>query len=167
MKQAIAGVSPSELGEVTVTTVWPSMAGTSLGMLLGRLYSIRFGFGAVLNVGNLLALACIPIAMGLFALNVLPYLGKRYRLTNRRVIVERFCPLREEKWVSLDDFDSIEVVVHPGQEWYPAGDLIYRKGQIETFRLAGVLRPETFRQTCLKTQRSHSGVKRVMAAQGA
>ena len=26
MKQAIAGVAPPELGEVTIMTVWPSMA---------------------------------------------------------------------------------------------------------------------------------------------
>jgi hypothetical protein len=167
MKQAIAGVSPSELGEVTITALWPSMAGGSMGMLLGRLYAIRFGIGSVLTVGNLLALAFIPLSLTLFALNILPFIGRRYRLTNRRVLVEQSGTSREIKAVSLDDFDAIDVVVHPGQEWYPAGDLIFRKGTIETFRLVGVLRPEGFRQICMKAQRSHAGVKRVMAAQGA
>ncbi len=167
MKQAIAGVSPSELGEVTITTLWPSMAGTAIGQLLGRLYSIRFGLGPVLTIGNLLALAFIPLTMPLYFVKVLPLIGQRYRLTNRRVLVDRSSTSEVLKSVSFDDFDTIDIVVHPGQEWYPAGDLIFRKGTIETFRLTGVQRPEGFRQICMKAQRSHAGVQRVMAAQGA
>ena len=69
----------------------------------------------------------------------------------------------EEASVSLDKFDAIEVVVQPGQDWYPAGDLIFRLGATETFRLAGVSRPESFRQTCLKAQLSHVGVQKALA----
>ncbi len=31
------------------------------------------------------------------------------------------------QYVELDRFDSIELVIQPGQEWYPAGDLIFYK----------------------------------------
>ena len=51
----------------------------------------------------------------------------------------------DERWVELDRFDAIDIVVRPGQQWYRAGDLVFRLGQIETFRLAGVVRPDTFR----------------------
>src|SRR5262249_21641782 len=141
MKQAIAGVAPSDLGEVSIMTVWPSMAATPVGKFLGRLCLIKAGFGPVLTVGNLMALASIPVAMGVYIFRILPFVGQHYRLTNRRVVVERNYPRDVQKWVALDDFDTIEVVISPGQQWYPAGDLVFRKGPIETLRLAGVLRP--------------------------
>jgi hypothetical protein len=104
----------------------------------------------------------IPPAIGLFAWGLMPGVCRRYRLTNRRVIVEKGLRGVEERSVSLDGFDSIEVQVLPGQEWFPAGELIFRKGTQETLRLNGVSRPETFRQTCLKARMSFVGVKKAM-----
>ena len=86
-----------------------------------------------------------------------------YRLTNRRVVVEN--PFGAEvKSVSLDRFDAIDIVVQPGQAWFKAGDLVFRLGPIETFRLAAVPRPETFRQTCLKANMSFVGIKKLREA---
>ncbi|HWB00375.1 MAG TPA: PH domain-containing protein, partial [Pirellulales bacterium] len=141
------------------------MAALPLGRTLGSAYLIRAGLGPVLTLGNLIALLSIPLAIGLFALKVLPYVGVCYRLTNRRIIVERFCTRKEERSVALDDFDTIQVIVQPGQDWYPAGDLVFRNGTLETFRLPGVLRPEAFRQMCLKAQRAYVGVQRVLDRQ--
>ena len=45
MKQAIAGVAPPGLEEVTVMTVWPSVASTAIGRLHGRLFAIKAGWG--------------------------------------------------------------------------------------------------------------------------
>ena len=167
LKQAIAGVAPPELGEVTIMTVWPTIAANPLGRLLGRLYSIRLGLGNILTIGNILALLTIPIALGLFAWGLAPFVSRRYRLTNRRLIVERGLAATDERSVLLSDFDAVQVDVLPGQGWYPAGDLIFRKGQVETFRLSGVSRPETFKRTCLKAQQSYTGVQRVMQYQAA
>ena len=160
IKQAIAGVAPPELGEVTVMTIWPSIGGTPAGRALGRLYEIRLGLGDILTVGNLIALASIPVALGLFALKFAPFICRRYRLTNRRLIVEKGLQPADERSVDLDDFDAIDLDILPGQAWYPVGELIFRRGPIETLRLSGVSRPETFRQTCLKAQRSFVGVQR-------
>jgi hypothetical protein len=74
------------------------------------------------------------------------------------VIVEQPFGGGEQQSVSLDRFDSVELEVQPGQAWYPAGDLVFRNGQIETFRLLGVPHPEPFRQTCLKAQQGFAGV---------
>jgi hypothetical protein len=82
----------------------------------------------------------------------------RYRLTNRRVIVERGINPKIEQYVDLNRFDTIDVEVDPGQEWYAAGDLIFRRGPVETLRLSGVSRPESFRQTCLKVRQSYVSV---------
>jgi len=84
---------------------------------------------------------------------------KRYRLTNRRVLVEHAFGGGDQQSVSLTRFDSIEIKVLPGQAWYPAADMIFRMGQIETLRLAGVPHPEPFRQTCMKTRAGFVGVQ--------
>lgn len=167
VNQAIAGVAPESLSEVTIMTVWPSIAATRTGQALGRLYAIRSGCCNVLTVGNLIALASIPVALLLYFFPWITNTVRRYRLTNRRLIVERGLLPRAERSVSLDDFDAIDVVVQPGQAWYPAGDLVFRRGNIESFRIYGVRRPESFRQTCLKAQRAHSSVKRVLSQQRA
>lgn len=184
MKQAIAGVVPPESGEVTIMEVWPSVAALAGGRFWGRLYSNRSGMTVpgtpiVLTVGKIIALLSIPLVLPIYFLMLLPcfiflpklgplprvYISnpwaRRYRLTNRRVIVQRASGETEAS-VGLENFDHIDVVVLPGQEWYPAGELVFRQGTVETFRLSGVPRPETFRQTCLKAQRAHSSVRKAV-----
>jgi hypothetical protein len=156
MKQPIAGVTPPEKREVTVMTVFPTLAAYATGRLIGRLCRIRVGFG-FFTLGKLFALLLIPIAIGLYAFSLLPGVITRYRLTNRRVVVQKGLRPADQRWVDFDRFDSIEVEVLPGQAWYPAGDLIFRKGNVETFRLSGVSRPETFRHTCLAARRGYLG----------
>lgn len=174
MGQAIAGVAPAQEAEVTSMVVWPGLTALStpplgrLGCTLGRLYSIRTGVGNIFTLGNFFVIASIPLALQMFIAGLLPGLARRYVLTNRRVIVERKQFSWSSKWVEemavrLDNFDAIDVVVLPGQAWYPAGDLVFRKGDVETFRLFGVTRPETFRRTCLKAHASFVGVQKLAA----
>jgi hypothetical protein len=157
--QVISGVVPPRVAEATVMTVWPSVASTGLGRALGRLYRIRDGVGPI-SLGRLVLLATIPIGLMLYLSMRLPWAIRRYRLTNRRVAIERGVGGEVMQFVDLDRFDSIEVVVEPGQDWYAAGDLVFRRGQVETLRLPGVSRPESFRQTCLKVQQSYGSVAR-------
>jgi hypothetical protein len=180
MNPPIPGVSPPEIKEAVIMTVWPSIAATGIGRFLGRLYLIRWGWG-VLTVGHVIALLTSPLAaflvlarfmhgfladiefmnLGKVFLAVIPssLIIRRYTLTNKRVVVQRGLKAIDEYWVELDRFDAIDIEVLPGQEWYPAGNLIFRRGPIETFRLDGVLRPEPFRQTCLKARMGYLGVK--------
>lgn len=247
MTQAIAGVAPVEVSEVTTMVVWPSIAAYPTGPFLGRLYSKQWGI-YVVTLGNLLALASIPHALALYFYRLLPSFfgssvhGTRYKLTNRRVLELRsevklgqgtrlarvgggltalivslvglaavkasfgwpLWPTRGVDWavtlvagmgivlglipliaealgkpipvpcfayevetksVRLDRFETIQIVQRPGQEWFDAGDLLFLQNGIETFRLAGVSRPETFRQTCLKSQLAFVGVKRALERQ--
>ncbi len=87
MKQAIAGVAPSQSQEVTVTIEWPTIAATGLGRFLGRLYAIRAGFW-IITVGRLFMGLTLPLGLFLFFWMLAPWKVRRYRLTNRRVIVE-------------------------------------------------------------------------------
>lgn len=163
MKQAISGVAPAAEAEVTIMTVFPSIGGWGIGQFLGQLYRLRAGIPPIVTLGNLIALASIPLVIPLyFAQLALPGFSFRYRLTNRRVVVERGLRGAVDRWADLDNFDTIELVVLPGQEWYPCGELVFRKGQVETLRLSGVPHPEGFRRTCLKAQRAHVAVNRAL-----
>jgi hypothetical protein len=178
MTQPIAGVAPSQLREVTIMTVWPSLCATGFGRLMGRAYALEYGpriFGVPITLGRLLALASSPLMAAVYFLMRLPrfpfvLVGIKnpfcwhYRLTNRRILMENPYRRGEIKSVALDRFDAIDVVVQPGQAWYKAGDLVFRQGQVETFRIAGVPRPETFRQTCLKAHMSYAGVAKARSA---
>ncbi len=167
MKQAIAGVTPSDTQEVTVMTVWPSNASYGMGKFLGRWYDRQVGV-YIFKLGNLIALASLPIALVLYFMKVLPFVGRRYRVTNRRIVVELGISCeKEEKAVALDRFDSIDIDVQPGQAWYDAGDLIFRLGKTETFRLEGVSRPAAFKQVCLKSHTAYVSVQEAVARQSA
>ncbi len=157
-KQSIAGVTPAETREATVMTVFPTLSATAPGRLIGRLCRIQAGFG-FFNLGKLFALLLIPFAIGLFAFMLAPGVIRRYRLTNRRVVVQKGLRKIDERWVDFDRFDTIDIEILPGQQWYPAGELIFRRGPIETFRLSGVSRPETFRRTCLAARQGYLGAR--------
>lgn len=164
MKQAIAGVSPPDMQETTVMTVWPSNAYYGIGRMLGGLYAIDVGF-YIFRVGNLIALLTAPIAAVVYFLRLLPVIGIRYRVTNRRVLVERGWSADESTSIGLDRFDEIDVEVLPGQSWYEAGNLIFKEGKIERFRLVGVSRPEAFRQVCMKSRDAYVGVQEALKNQ--
>jgi hypothetical protein len=138
--------------------------------------SIRFPDIYIFRVGNLLAPLCIPFGLALYFFRLvpsflgLPVHGKLYKLTNRRVIElrneVRLVGLRprfrfgvEMRSVPLDRFNAIEVVRQPGQAWFDAGDLVFRDGTTETFRLDGVKHPQSVRQACLKAHMAYVGVK--------
>ena len=161
MLSSIAGVAPTEEKEVTAMAVWPSNALYPSGRALGSLYAIDVGIWP-LTVGNLIALASIPHALALFFWRLLPGVGTRYRLTNRRVIEEKGLMHEASKSIELDRFDSIDIEVAPGQAWYSAGNLIFKQGPAETFRLEGVSRPEAFRSQCIKAHMAYVGVKKAL-----
>lgn len=158
--QAIAGVTPAATQETTIMTVWPSVCRFGLGRFLGQLYDIRMPDIYFLRLGRLIALMTAPIALVLFFMRLAPGIGTRYTLTNRRLIVQKGLKMAEDKFVDLDRFDKIDVEVLPGQSWYDAGDLVFKLGNVETFRLDAVSRPEAFRSTVFKAHQVYVGVKK-------
>ncbi len=146
-------------------TVWPSVAKYWLGRQLGQAFAIRWPDIYIFRLGNLIALLSIPLALVLYFFRILPFVGTRYTLTNRRVVVYRGIVGVEEKSIDLDRFDSVEIVVQPGQAWYDAGDLVFRRGNVETFRLDGVSRPDAFRATVVKAHMAYTGVRQARQRQ--
>jgi hypothetical protein len=167
MTQPIAGVMPSELAEVTCKVVWPTIGATQAGRFVGRMADVRIGFGQFFTLGKLLALATIPIALVVYFWQLMPFVCRRYTLTNRRIIIRKGLSAGDGKWISLDDFDAIDIDVLPGQAWLHAGDLVFKRGENVVLRLAGVSRPEAFRRVCLTSQAALVSVRDVVRRQAA
>jgi hypothetical protein len=145
-------------------TVWPTIGATRLGRLVGQLSGVRLGWG-FFTVGKLFALAMIPLALAVYIWKALPFIMRRYRLTDRRVVVQKGLTAKDERSIDLDGFDAIEIAVLPGQAWLRAGDLVFLRDGKEVFRLPGVSRPEAFRQVCLKAQMALLSVRKVLNEQ--
>jgi hypothetical protein len=165
MTEVIADVAPPELDEVTSMVVWPSIGATSLGRLVGRMAGARYRIGRFFTLGRLLAVVSIPLALVAFAWKLMPFAARRYRLTNRRIVIHKGLSAAEDGSVDLDEFDAIEVQVLPGQQWLRAGELIFRRGDDEVFLLSGVGSPESFRHTCLEARTALLSVREVLQRQ--
>ncbi len=192
MKQPIKGVSPAEVQEAVIMHAWPSISAYGLGRGIGRLLAIRWPDVYFFRMGVLLAPLTIPFALALYFYRLfpkipgVPFHGGFYRLTNRRVLQLRnefrfvdepgsdgrtkrrlrFVFGAEVKSVMLDQFETIDIERRPGQEWFDAGDMIFRSGTTERFRLNGVSRPEAFRHACMKARMAYIGVKQARAREG-
>ncbi len=165
MRQAIAGVTPAEVAEATIMTVWPSIAAYPSGQLLGRWYSVQWPHIYIFRLGNLCALLSIPYALVLYFCRIAPSIGIRYTVTNRRIVVQRGLQAAETRSIALNAFEEVEIDVRPGQAWYPAGDLVLRHSGKEVFRLLGVSRPEGLRQVILKSRSAYLGVQQTRPQQ--
>jgi hypothetical protein len=167
MKSPFPGYVPPELDELDAMTVWPTIGAHPLGRLVGRLCASKIGIGRFFTLGKLWALVTIPLSLAVFCWQLMPYICRRYTLTNRRIIIRRGLQPLDAKWVDLDGFDTIEVEILPGQQWLHAGELIFKRGETEVLHLSGVSRPEVFRQVCLNAQNALLSVRNVVQQQAA
>lgn len=166
MSQPISGAHVPAVPESTSTIVWPTIGSTAAGRLVGSLCGIRAGRG-FFTLGKLFAVLAIPLSLAAFASLFLPFLCRRYRLTNQRIINEYGLSGKEIRAIGLDEFDAIEIRLRAGQEWLRSGDLVFLQDGREVFRLASVSRPEVFRETCLKARRALVSVRDVVRQQAA
>ena len=104
MSTAIAGVAPATEKEVTIMTVWPSIAATAFWPLVGTTFCQRHRdhpvWPADHRLAGILALVSIPFILPVYFHMLIPKLPfvvfgvpnpacRRYRLTNKRVVVEQ------------------------------------------------------------------------------
>lgn len=151
--QAIAGVNPNE--DTTMMTVYPSISAGLLGRLIGSAMEILPVRILGLKISNLLV-GPLAAPFGLLAYALSKVTGKRYRLTNKFVQVWSSIGETRQKEVALGDIETVDVDQKAGQAFYKAGDVVLKKGNGDVLmRLAGVVRPEIFRQTILKAREAH------------
>jgi hypothetical protein len=152
--------------EIPIMTVWPTIGATAIGRWVGRLCGVRLGRG-FFTLGKLLALATIPVSLTVFLWQLLPFFCRRYCLTDRRLVIQHGYQAVEGRAIGLDEFDSVGLMILPGQDWLHAGELVFWRRGSEVFRLSGVSRPEVFRQVCLKAQTALVSFRAVAAQQAA
>jgi hypothetical protein len=140
--------------ETTVAVVWPTIGATFPGRIVGRLAGLQLPGDVLHVVGRLFAAASIPLSLCVFFWQVMPFVARRYRVTDRRIVVQKGLQAVDERSLGLAEFDAVEVDVLPGQKWLRAGDLVFRKAGEEVFRLAGVPSPEAFLVLCRDVQRA-------------
>jgi hypothetical protein len=138
-KQVITGLVPPEVGEARIREAWPSVARSPGIATLGRVLT------------NTIFLA--PLAWGIMALayfgKLLPFLARRYTLTNRRLMIRRGIKGKPGQEVALADIEEVRVKTDANSDFFRAADLeIVSRGQV-IMTLRGVPEPEGFRQAIL------------------
>jgi hypothetical protein len=144
-KQAVTGVMPPQLGEAIIREVWPSVtdASPTLALLCEKMQRTIL----------LAPLAWLLLAP-LYFKKVLPFLAKRYTLTNRELKVRRGLKGTTAQKVTLADIDDVRLVPESLNGFYRSGTLeVLAQGKVE-ITLHGVPEPESFRHAVLNACRA-------------
>jgi hypothetical protein len=134
-KQVVTGVVPPQLDEAVIRVAWPSVA----------------AFPAVAGLGRVLTRTIVgaPLAWLLMApfyfRKVLPFLARRYTLTNRRLMIQAGLKPTPAEEVPLAEIDEVRIVEDSNSGFYRAATLeILSQGKV-VLRLPGVPGYQAFR----------------------
>lgn len=158
---AISGVSASS--EALIQTIYPSIAATGIGKVLGMLYDcLPIPIGGIKLSHLLFPLPTAPLAAGVFFLQKAA--GKVYQLTNRSVKIKSAIGPKLFQKIPLNDIAEVVVDQQAGQAFYPAADLklVGKKGETLAV-LAGVSRADVFRQSILEARDARVQVEASLA----
>ena len=138
-QQIVTGVVPPQVGEALIREIFPSVAAHPGLASLGRTLT-RTIIGAPL-AWFLMFFVYFP--------KVMPVVGRRYTLTNRRLMIRRGI-LRKPSWeVPLADIDDVRIRLDANSEFFRAGNLdIVSQGKV-IYTLPGVPEPESFRHSII------------------
>jgi len=132
----VTGVMPPQLGEALIREVRPSVTDGSAGI-------------ASLAAKLMRTLVLAPVGWfllaPLFARKFVPFLPKRYTLTNQRLMIRRGLKPRPVQSIPLAEIDEVRFDPSSYNRFYMSGTLeIVSKGEVR-LRLTGVPAPEGFR----------------------
>lgn len=160
--QAISGVSSE--AESIIMVVWPSIACTALGRLLGSICdSIPLKIGGIKLSYILFALPLASVASLLYF--ILKLFGERYVLTSHAVQKWSSIGVQMTGEVPLTDIAELLIEQRAGQAFYHAADLqLLSSSGDRLLRLEGVPRPEVFRQTIIEARDARLQVQSALDA---
>lgn len=143
-QQAVTGIVAPQVGEALIREVYPSVAAHPALARLGRTLT-RTIIGA-------------PVAWLLMSLlyfgKALPFLGRRYTLTNRRLMIRKGISRRPAWEVPLAEIDDVRVQMDANSDFFRAGNLeIISQGKV-IFTLQGVPEPESFRHSIINAYKA-------------
>jgi hypothetical protein len=137
--QVVTGVVPPELGEAKIREAWPSVAASPALAGLGQ---------ALTRTIVLAPVAWMIMALAYFG-KLLPFVARRYTLTNKRLMIRKGWSAKPVKEVALADIDEVRVQTNLNSNFFRAGTLeIVSKGQI-VMMIPGMPEPDSFRQAIL------------------
>jgi hypothetical protein len=138
-QQAVTGIVAPQVGEALIREVFPSVAAHPAVASLGRTLT-RTIIGA--------PVAWLLMVFFYFA-KVLPGLGRRYTLTNRRLMIRRGIKRKPSWEVPLAEIDDVRVQLDANSDFFRAGNLeILSQGKVIA-TLPGVPEPESLRQSII------------------
>jgi hypothetical protein len=148
--QAITGLTPPEVGEARIRETWPSVARFPALASLGRMLT-----GTII----LAPLAWLVMSLAYFG-KLLPFVARRYSLTNRRVMIRHGLSGKPGAEVPLANIDEVRVETDANSDFFRAANLhILVNGQA-ALTLTGVPEAEGFRQAILNACSAWTGRKR-------
>ncbi|MFL5245851.1 MAG: PH domain-containing protein [Gemmataceae bacterium] len=134
-QQAVTGVVPPQTAEAIIREVWPSVT-TSSGIAT---------LGEKLIRSIILAPLGWMLMLPIYFFKVLPFVARRYTLTNRRIMVRRGLRPAPTHEVALADIDEVRLDRASANRFFRSATLeILSKGQV-ALTLPGVPDPESFR----------------------
>jgi hypothetical protein len=152
-KQVITGVVPPQAGEAMIRELFPSVAAHPGAAGLGK--KITEVAGKLARTVVLLPVALIIVSAGWLVMSfayfskVMPFLARRYTLTNRRLMIRRGLKPKPALEVALGDIDEVRIQKDANSEFFMSGTLeIVSKGQV-VLKLPGVPGPEAFRHAII------------------
>ena len=162
--QAIPGAETQV--ERLVIAVWPSIAATGGGRMIGALIETAPKLRVPVLKFNLAlapSLALAPLAAVIYLW--MKVFGRRYTVTGKRVLIQGSLSRRLFAEVSLESIAEVAVAPYRnGQEFYQSADVVLQgdSGQ-ELLRMEAVTRPGVFRQNILESRDALVQVKDALA----
>jgi hypothetical protein len=146
-KQVVTGLVPPASGEAIIRDRWPSVAARPAVAGLGRALT-RTIIGA-------------PVAWLLMApfffLRVVPFLARRYTLTNRRLMIRRWPRFSVVQEVPLEVIDDVRIHRDSNSEFFRSGTLeILSQGRV-VMTMPGMPEPESFRHSIVQSYSAWAG----------
>jgi len=136
--------TPPQIPETVIRDEWPTVIGSSVPGVaaVGRL-------AAMLSDTIILRPIAWLLLLPLLVKRITPFVGKRYRLTNKRLMMLRFGSKKPYREIALADIETVKLDPDSYQAYFRCADLdVISKGQA-AMRLRGVRDPETFRLAIL------------------
>jgi len=138
-KQAITGVTAPQTGESIIRVAWPSLAAYPTIATLGRKLILSY----------VLAPLGWALMLPFYFRKVLPGLGTRYAVTNRRVMIQRGIRPAMSQEVLLAAIDEVRFIRDDNSDFFRAATLeIVSGGQVK-LTMPGVPEAEAFRHAIL------------------
>ncbi len=140
LRQAVAGVTAPQTNEALIREAWPTVVASSAAGAAWGKWLIR---------SMILAPLGWFLLAPLYFMKILPFIARRYTLTNRRIMIQRGLRPVPAQEVALADIEDVRLPEDSFDPFFESGTLeVIAKGQV-ALKLTGVPEPEGFRRAIL------------------